>query len=75
MNERGFYFREQQHIQILCGISPAPEASCQELFSFPEDFCKVEAEAAILLQAEHCIKRTNKMQKSNFSDFDDGSYF
>ena len=56
MNERGFYFREQQHIQILCGISPAPGASCQELFSFPEDFCKVEAEAAILLQAELCIK-------------------
>lgn len=55
MNERGFYFKEQQHIQIFCGISPATEASSQELFSFPEEFHKVEAEAAILLQAELCI--------------------
>lgn len=55
MNERGFYFKEQQHIQIFCGISPATEASSQELFSFPEEFRKVEAEAAILLQAELCI--------------------
>lgn len=75
MNERGFYFKEQQHIQIFCGISPATEASSQELFSFPEEFRKVEAEAAILLQAELCIIWANKMQKSIFSDFDDGSYF
>lgn len=74
MNERGFYFKEQQHIQIFCGISPATEASCQELFSFPEDFCKVEAEAASLLQAKLCIIWANKMQKNFFSGFDDGSY-
>lgn len=38
MSEGGFYFKEQQRIQIFCGTSPATEANCQELLSFPEDF-------------------------------------
>lgn len=71
----GFILGNSSIFRFFCGISPAPEASCQELFSFPEDFCKVEAEAAILLQAELRIKWANKMQKSVFSDFDDGCYF
>lgn len=38
MNEGGFYYKEQQRIQIFCGTSPATEADCQELLSSPEDF-------------------------------------
>ena len=71
----GFILRNSSIFRFFCGISPATEASSQELFSFPEEFRKVEAEAAILLQAKLCIIWANKMQKSIFSDFDDGSYF
>lgn len=75
MNERGFYFREQQHIQIFVWHFSAQKLAVKNSFSFPEDFCKVEAEAAILLQAQLCIKWANKTQKSIFSDFDDDCYF
>lgn len=37
----------QQHIEIFCGTSPATEANCQGLLSFPKDFCRVEAEVQL----------------------------
>lgn len=76
MNEgEGFILRNGSIFRFFCGSPPATEASCQELLSFPEDFCKVGAEAAILFQAKLCTIWANKMQKNISGDFVEGSYF
>lgn len=78
MNEgKGFILRNSsifrfflQHFSSYC-----QEANCQELPTFSEVFYRVEAEAAILFQGKLSTIGAIKMQRSIFSDFDEGSYF